>query len=301
MARQLMLDQWGQFRMVKTIHSSTVNGRCPNDHTGKTIRLLNQMQQIMRSQVVGPRKRWILIVSVYPTSTHDYSASMMSKVHIAIAHQVSAASVHSVVQQNLNNLAISSNLDKWKIVVLGTTHQQEWVGCLKHFGMVRWLLDRNNTLPVYKTLILPVIDYCDYIYLGTSAHNRDTLQKMQNCAFRSILGVDNRAHTKDTHESLNMDMLDSRREKHAAVQVFKFVNQLGPDSCNDLFTLTQDHHSVNTRSSVNNGIMIPRMNLSLCQRNIRYLGAKIWAKIPDEIKSAPNLETFKSSIYELNW
>ena len=54
-------------------------------------------------------------------------------------------------------------------------------------GRVRGLLDIYTSLMVYKTLILPVIDYCAYIYLGTMAQNRETLQKLQNCAFRSIL------------------------------------------------------------------------------------------------------------------
>ena len=139
---------------------------------------------------------------------------------------------------------------------------------IKLLGQVRGLLDRSTALMVYKTLILPVMDYCDFIYLGTIAQNRETLQKLQNCAFRSILGVDNLARTKDMHASLNMDMLDSRREKHAAIEVFKYLNNLGPESCRQLFTYVQDHHDVNTRASSASTPLLPRLNLTLCQRNI---------------------------------
>ena len=81
---------------------------------------------------------------------------------------------------------------------------------IKLLGRVRWLLDRSTTLTVYKTLMLHIIDYGVYIYLGTSAKNRETLQKLPNYAFRLILNTDKYGCTKDRHASLNMDMLDSR-------------------------------------------------------------------------------------------
>ena len=172
---------------------------------------------------------------------------------------------------------------------------------IKLLGRVRWLLDRATALTVYKTLILPVIDYCDFIYNGTSGQNHETLQKMQNCAFRSILNVDKRAHTKDTHTSLNMDMLDTRRDKHTAIQIYKFLNDLGPTKCKSMFTYMHDYHSVVTRSSASDTLLLPKVNLSLCQCNIRYLGVKIWKKIPHEIQNAPSLESLKMAIYSHNF
>ena len=142
-----------------------------------------------------------------------------------------------------------------------------------------------SSLTVYKTLILPIINYCNYIYLGTSAHDQETLQKFQNHVFHYTECwqiCTNKGHTYFS----KMEMLNSRREKHAEIQIYKFINQLGPESCGNMFML-QDHHELNTMNwaSKKSTFILPRLNLSLSQRNIRYFGVKIWSKIPEDIKT----------------
>ena len=61
---------------------------------------------------------------------------------------------------------------------------------IKLLGRVCMLLNYKMALPIYKTLILPVLDYCDFIYYGISARDQETLQRLQNCAVRAILQVD---------------------------------------------------------------------------------------------------------------
>ena len=43
---------------------------------------------------------------------------------------------------------------------------------------------------MYKTLILLIYDDCDFIYWEISNQDAEILQKLQNCAFQSILQVD---------------------------------------------------------------------------------------------------------------
>ena len=161
---------------------------------------------------------------------------------------------------------------------------------------------------LHKTLIFLVLDYCDFIYHGTSATNKETLQKLQNCTFRSILAVDLYAHTLEKHAFLIMDTLEDRRKKHISVQMYKFLNELGPPACRDMFTLVSDYHEVHTRSSVKLDLIIPKLNLALdliipklnlalAQRNIRCIGVKIWKEIPENIKAIPMLDAFKWAIH----
>ncbi len=168
---------------------------------------------------------------------------------------------------------------------------------IKLLGRVRMLLDHKTALTIYKTLILPVLDYCDFIYYGIY-RDQETLQQLQNCAFRAILQVDRYTHTADTHISLNMDTLDKHRKKHVSVQVYKYLNCPGPIACRNMFTFTMDYHSVNTRASQKPTLVIPCVNLSMSHRNIRYFGAKIWSEIPDDIKQSSSLDTFKENVYK---
>ncbi len=53
---------------------------------------------------------------------------------------------------------------------------------IKLLSYISRILDRDTLLLVYKTLIVPIIDYADNIYQGISATDRDILQKLQNPA-----------------------------------------------------------------------------------------------------------------------
>ena len=48
-----------------------------------------------------------------------------------------------------------------------------------------------------------------------------------------------------------------------------------------------------TRSRVNNKIVIPRYSNSKCQNALIFRGIKLWSTTPDDIKQSPNLAIFK--------
>ena len=95
---------------------------------------------------------------------------------------------------------------------------------IKLLGRILQVLDRNTAPTIYKMLILADLIYCDFIYYRIPPQIKEAMQKLQNCAFRSILNVEQYAHTIDTHTSLNMGTFDVRPEKHASIQIFKFLN-----------------------------------------------------------------------------
>ncbi len=53
---------------------------------------------------------------------------------------------------------------------------------VKLLGRLKWVLDRDTLLLLYKTLILPIIDYGDTVYHGISQQDAYCLQKLQNTA-----------------------------------------------------------------------------------------------------------------------
>ena len=68
-----------------------------------------------------------------------------------------------------------------------------------------------------------------------------------------------------------------------------------------MFTYTAEYHEVNTRSSTRSDPIILKLNLTLAQKNTRYYVAKLWKQILKEIKSAPNLESFKQQVYAFSF
>ncbi len=60
----------------------------------------------------------------------------------------------------------------------------------RKLGMLKRIckfMNQETTLMLYKTLIVPLFDYGDIIYMNTTAEQMDRLQKLQNVACRTIL------------------------------------------------------------------------------------------------------------------
>ena len=52
-------------------------------------------------------------------------------------------------------------------------------------------------------------------------------------------------------------------------------------------------HNHETRSRVNNKLVIPRYSKSKCQNALIFRGIKLWNTTPDDIKQSANLARFK--------
>ncbi len=140
------------------------------------------------------------------------------------------------------------------------------------------------------------IENWDYVYYSISNNDKEILQRSQNCALKTILKVDRLARTEHIHEVLNMDTLEVRRNKHVAVQMYRFVNNLAPSSCCDMFCKVAETHPIQTRAATNDSLHIPKMNLSVGQRNIRYYGVRVWHEADQSLKNLTSIDSFKNEI-----
>ena len=104
-----------------------------------------------------------------------------------------------VLDQNLN---FSSHIEYLTSKTLGK------IGLL---GKVRYFVDFETSLTLYKTLILPLYDYCDYSYHCLSQRDSYTLQKLKNCSLRQVLKCEKLYPVHDMHTIC--DVL-SQRQTH---------------------------------------------------------------------------------------
>ena len=118
---------------------------------------------------------------------------------------------------------------------------------VKKLGIVRKareFLDLGTSVRLYKSLVLPHIDYCDLIYCCTSEANLQKLQKLQNCACRTLLRADRRAHIQDMHQDFKFLTLSQRREYHMATECYKHVT----NSDSSLHSFFQSKNGRRTRT-----------------------------------------------------
>ncbi len=88
---------------------------------------------------------------------------------------------------------------------------------------IRKTLDQSTALSLYKSLVLPHIDYCDIVYDCSTHENLNRLQIFQNCVCRTILLVDFDTHIDDMHQTLGLLILKQRRFVHLSVACHKSV------------------------------------------------------------------------------
>ena len=159
-------------------------------------------------------------------------------------------------------------------------------------------IDRNTAELLYKTLILPIYDYCDFVYYPIGANSIDNLQKLQNIALCVITKAEPRASTDIIHADARMPHLTQHLELHVAQQMHKFVNKNCPNSCSDLFESLNEQRVRKTRSEVQDLLLVPKRRLVFTERGIRYYGVLIWNAIPNNIRRVPSQREFKTQLME---
>ena len=162
-------------------------------------------------------------------------------------------------------------------------------------GKARYFVDHETAMMLYKTLILPYYDYCDYVYHCLSQKDSYTLQKLQNCSLRQILQCDKLSPVAEMHDICDLEMLNVRRDRHTSQEVYKAVHGITPESVQNMFSFVHETHSRSTRSIALEQLYLPRCKLEFSKRNFKYRGVKIWNPLPLEVRNAPTLSQFKKS------
>ena len=170
------------------------------------------------------------------------------------------------------------------------------IGKIRLLGKIAPILDQNTSLYLYRSLILPIFDYADYVWDCLSQQDTHTLQKLQNMAFKNILNVPRLTPTDHIHTQLKQDRLEIRRKKHTATCMYDIHHATAPPKINEMFIKLSQIHDRQTRRNRDLNYYVPRVNLEMTKRNFKYRGVKVWETIPDEVKIAPTKKAFKRAV-----
>ena len=88
-------------------------------------------------------------------------------------------------------------------------------------GRTRRSISMHTATIIYKSFILPVIDYCDTVWSCCGCVNADNKEKLQRRAGRIIIQTDS---SDDELAHLKYDTLGLRREMHVLNLVKKCLN-----------------------------------------------------------------------------
>ena len=138
-------------------------------------------------------------------------------------------------------------------------------------GRTRRSISMHTAGIIYRSFILPVLDYCDTIWNCCGCTNADNIEKLQRRAARIIMQTNS---SDEALAHLKYDTLGLRREIRALNLVKKCLNKRCPQFLMDYFYLNRDIVQRKTRQS--NHLRLPSIKLECTKKAFYYHGCEVF-------------------------
>lgn len=157
-------------------------------------------------------------------------------------------------------------------------------------------LPEQTALLLYKTMVLPYLEFGNIFLLNCFECDQIKLQKMQNKSLRLLLRKDKRYSTVLLHRDARLASWRARALTAAMRLMFKFKLSLE--------VVAQDGSRAMTRSSMGSQFNIEHPNSSRFLKSISYLLRTEWNSLPASFRNFDDTELFNMSIkrfYKEKW
>ncbi len=167
---------------------------------------------------------------------------------------------------------------------------------MKALAKTRQFVSQSMSLQLYRSLVLPHLDYGDILYDTMSAQDSNKLQVIQNKCLRICLKEDPRASVDRLHDVAKLPTLKDHRIMHSVKFVYEGLNNKSSVKVNEMFSFVNETHDVNTRASTDKMAAMPHATLQISKGNIRFRGAGYFNELPAVARTAPTTNSFKNRV-----
>ena len=148
--------------------------------------------------------------------------------------------------------------------------------------------DQKSLLIFANAHIFSHIDYASTLWDGASENSLKPLKSIYRRVAKLILKGD-LLSTDQKLRKLNILPLQERCFYNKAILMFKVFHGKTPNYISSMF-----QKSYSKYRSMN--FLIPNARLDICQSSLSFMGASLWNKLPETIKSSKSLTTFKRKL-----
>ena len=157
---------------------------------------------------------------------------------------------------------------------------------------MKYLLDKQCKCVIYNSFISSNFNYSPVTWMFSNKSNFEKLNKTNKRALTFVVGNDAMQYD-DLCEQEKQLNIEKRCIKAAAIQMYKIKKQMSPKYLLALFTERELTYNVRD----NNTFEIATFNtINYGKRSFKYYGAKLWSRIPINVKESVSLQGFKSAI-----
>ena len=169
---------------------------------------------------------------------------------------------------------------------------------LRRLASIRSFLTSTATATLVSTFVLSRIDYCNSLLFGSTHDVTSHLQRIQNYSARVILRLPMSSSITTHLKSLHWLHVKVRSTYKIACLCYHSRSSTAPSYVNDMLH-KKPLHTRNTRSS---SYTMPFLNrpvyskATLGDRSFSFASFSVWNSIPNDVRCAPSLSSFKSRL-----
>ena len=159
---------------------------------------------------------------------------------------------------------------------------------------VNKLLPLKEKILLYNSLIASHFNYVDTVWSGCTNRNKNKLQRTQNLAVKSMLGMNKKESTTAALKQAHLLPLEDKRNIHEAVYIHKGLSgNLPAATCRTY----QQHQPLKQYRSADRLILnIPKHKTENFKNSPLYRTINVWNSIPLHIKLAETTTSFRNQL-----
>ncbi len=165
---------------------------------------------------------------------------------------------------------------------------------LKNIARIRCFVSSQDLEKLVHAFITSRVDYCNGLLTGLPKKTIRQLQLIQNAAARILTRTRKYEHITPVLRSLHWLPVTFRIDFKVLLLVYKSLNGIGPKYMADMLTEYKPNRPL--RSLGSSQLEIPRVHTKQRESAFSYYAARSWNQLPEEIKCAKTLATFKSRL-----
>ncbi len=223
---------------------------------------------------------WVIVMQEYPSTNHFQCPGWLQYPGQTTKNQVRNLGV--ILE---TDLSFSSHV---KAVTKSAYYH------LKNIARIRCFVSSHDLEKLVHAFITSRVDYCNGLLTGLPKKTIRQLQLIQNAAARILTRTRKSEHITPVLRSLHWLPVTFRIDFKVLLLVYKSLNGLGPKYMSDMLTEYKPNRPL--RSLGSSQLEIPRVHTKQGESAFSYYAARSWNQLPEEIRCAKTLATFKSSL-----
>ncbi len=150
----------------------------------------------------------------------------------------------------------------------------------------------NEKKILVQSFVYSNFNYCPLVWYFSSSKSLQKIEQLQERALRFLYNDHTSSYNNLLLKSDKCTMLIAR-QRILCIEIFKTVKQLNPPFMQNIFKLRSSNYSLR---NPNNLAHVRPNQTTFGSNSLMSIGPQIWNGLPNELKSAENLKSFKNLI-----